>query len=249
MPCDSNPCEHSGRCTNVGADYTCDCQGGYTGASCETEINECASNPCGNNSECHDLADRYDCTCMAGWEGADCDVNIDDCVNHKCKTGSTCVDEVGNYHCQCPIGVVGVYCDEPRCGAIYCLNGGSCVDPGPVCSCTPDYTGEDCAIYRKCVEEPCENKGTCVAHPTPEHWCACGWHHYGQRCEKELQDCPHKYTEGEKLMCDHAQMKEKTHLSLCWPAEEGVTGKQEMGECLDFGKHKQIFIHFITMTS
>ena len=35
-PCDSNPCLHSGTCTNGAVKgYTCKCSAGYTGPICE----------------------------------------------------------------------------------------------------------------------------------------------------------------------------------------------------------------------
>ena len=45
--CDSSPCRHGGTCTDAMNRYTCKCNAGYTGTSCETseidlnELNKC----------------------------------------------------------------------------------------------------------------------------------------------------------------------------------------------------------------
>jgi len=39
--CDSNPCRH-GNCKEEIGGYTCECEDGYNGTHCETEIDECA---------------------------------------------------------------------------------------------------------------------------------------------------------------------------------------------------------------
>jgi len=34
-PCDSDPCENGGKCTDDGYDYQCECKVGFYGAKCE----------------------------------------------------------------------------------------------------------------------------------------------------------------------------------------------------------------------
>lgn len=47
------PCKNGATCTNTGqGSYTCSCRPGYTGSSCEIEINECDANPCKNGGSC-----------------------------------------------------------------------------------------------------------------------------------------------------------------------------------------------------
>lgn len=47
------PCLNGATCTNTGqGSYTCSCPPGYTGASCEIEVNECSGNPCRNGGSC-----------------------------------------------------------------------------------------------------------------------------------------------------------------------------------------------------
>lgn len=42
---------------------------GYTGISCEQDIDECLSLPCKNGGTCQNLENNYECTCVEGFEG------------------------------------------------------------------------------------------------------------------------------------------------------------------------------------
>lgn len=47
------PCKNGATCTNTGqGSYTCSCRPGYTGANCETEVDECSASPCRNGGSC-----------------------------------------------------------------------------------------------------------------------------------------------------------------------------------------------------
>ncbi|RDD45645.1 Deleted in malignant brain tumors 1 protein [Trichoplax sp. H2] len=78
--CDTNPqtCNYHGVCTPVGQsdNYICQCNTGYTGVNCETDINECASNPCtlmaGGRAVCKDFVGYYSCECPNGYSGYNC---------------------------------------------------------------------------------------------------------------------------------------------------------------------------------
>ena len=53
--------------------HRCDCVAGYTGPSCETDINECADNPCQNGGVCSNLLADYSCKCTDGFSGKNCE--------------------------------------------------------------------------------------------------------------------------------------------------------------------------------
>jgi len=47
----------------------CACAPGYSGDSCQLEINECVSSPCVNGATCNDLINHYTCSCPLGYTG------------------------------------------------------------------------------------------------------------------------------------------------------------------------------------
>ncbi|KAK3739936.1 hypothetical protein QZH41_015977, partial [Actinostola sp. cb2023] len=53
--------------------HQCECKPGFTGESCEININECVSNPCENGGSCEDQVNGYKCACVTGYEGNNCE--------------------------------------------------------------------------------------------------------------------------------------------------------------------------------
>jgi len=61
--CASHPCLNSGVCVpQFDGTYDCACPQGYSGLSCQTNINECASAPCTNGLTCTDGVNSYVCS-------------------------------------------------------------------------------------------------------------------------------------------------------------------------------------------
>ena len=58
-------CENGGTCVPHQDDYNCTCVPGYTGANCETEIDECWESPCVHGN-CTDSVNDYTCSCESG---------------------------------------------------------------------------------------------------------------------------------------------------------------------------------------
>ncbi|KAL9964346.1 hypothetical protein ACROYT_G027975 [Oculina patagonica] len=70
-----NPCQNGGECKNTPGSYECTCKPGFTGSSCETDIDECSMNSvvCFNGGKCvHDI-NSYKCDCEAGYIGQHCE--------------------------------------------------------------------------------------------------------------------------------------------------------------------------------
>jgi hypothetical protein len=146
-PCDPDPCEN-GTCVDEGdGTFTCDCEEGWTGELCDTEV-PCEPNPCVNGT-CIDEGDgTFTCDCDEGWTGELCDIE-DPCDPDPCLRG-TCIDEGdGTFTCDCDEGWSGELCDvgDP-CDPNPCANG-TCTDQGDgtfLCDCDEGWTGELCDV-------------------------------------------------------------------------------------------------------
>ena len=71
-PCDPNPCQNGGVCTELAGNVDCGCINGYTGTLCENppQGNGCDPDPCQNGGVCteDDLGNGV-CECAAGFTG------------------------------------------------------------------------------------------------------------------------------------------------------------------------------------
>ncbi|RDD45648.1 Deleted in malignant brain tumors 1 protein [Trichoplax sp. H2] len=71
-------CNNRGVCVAMSQDdeYICQCNKGFTGKDCQTDINECANNPCqsvaGGRAVCKDYVGYYTCQCPEGYSGYNC---------------------------------------------------------------------------------------------------------------------------------------------------------------------------------
>ncbi|CAH4035210.1 unnamed protein product [Pieris brassicae] len=193
-------CNH-GVCVNIPGSYQCYCKPGYTGDSCEQDIDECLSTPCKNGGSCQNLENNYECTCVEGFEGKDCSININECATNPCAAGATCVDGIASYSCLCPEGLTGARCqiDIDDCESEPCLHGGYCADGvnSFTCDCTgTGYNGPTCETnIDECAPQPCRNAATCIDDLNDYH-CMCHPGFTGKNCEIDIEECesnPCKY--------------------------------------------------------
>ncbi|XP_071569184.1 cubilin isoform X2 [Temnothorax nylanderi] len=71
--CSSNPCVH-GTCVPNGANgFTCTCNPGYSGTTCNIPTDPCSPNPCRNNGICIVLSGRTTCQCTTSFTGNRCE--------------------------------------------------------------------------------------------------------------------------------------------------------------------------------
>ncbi len=127
---------------------------GYTGKTCEVEIDECEGNPC-NTGRCEDLLNDYTCDCTdTGFYGNHCHLDINECIEYQpCQQG-TCLNLEGSYECQCLEGYCGTNCQrEDPCQLTdgLCKNGGTCLascDEAPFyqCNCPDEWEGHNCTV-------------------------------------------------------------------------------------------------------
>ncbi|XP_017164565.1 protein eyes shut homolog isoform X2 [Poecilia reticulata] len=167
-------------------EYYCKCPPAFTGAACETEINECDSNPCQHNGNCSDLLGDYICQCPTGFQGKNCEIDIDACSlpDTVCHSRTQCLDlPYGlEYTCRipCPTNL------QP------CAHGGRCVlnnASSYMCICAHGWSGQNCRInVNDCVQHWCQNGATCVDE-IDGYSCLCPSGYTGVYCEQDIDYC------------------------------------------------------------
>ena len=166
---------------------SCDCDAGWTGPTCEKDIDECASNPCQNGGKCAHGVANFTCTCAAGWTGDVCDKDSDECAAKPCKNGGECSDGFDSFTCECAPGFEGETCTTniDDCTVDACQNDGTCVDGvnSFTCDCAEGWTGDACEekVQTICDPNPCLNDGECVAGETGFE-CTCATGYAGELC-------------------------------------------------------------------
>ncbi|XP_030844600.1 neurogenic locus Notch protein isoform X2 [Strongylocentrotus purpuratus] len=108
--CSLDPCENGGICSDGVNTFTCACDPGYTGPTCETDINDCSLDPCENGGICSDGVNTFTCACDPGYTGPTCGTDINDCSLDPCENGGICSDGVNTFSCACNPGYTGSTC-------------------------------------------------------------------------------------------------------------------------------------------
>ncbi|KAK9708476.1 von Willebrand factor type C domain [Popillia japonica] len=111
-PVCNQTCLNGGTCIKPGK---CLCRSGYTGRSCEKDLDECATNlhRCSESSVCVNMVGWYYCKCKPGYEspvennklGNLCQ-DVDECEmgTHTCHPSAQCSNTNGGFMCLCPPG-------------------------------------------------------------------------------------------------------------------------------------------------
>ncbi|XP_022086769.1 fibrillin-1-like [Acanthaster planci] len=220
--CHLRPCQHNGTCI-VRSDVNayCQCITGFTGALCDTNIDDCQEGLCMHGGTCHDKVAGYQCDCPPGFEGTNCEVDIDECQSGPCINALSCNDGINSYLCECMEGYSGSDCEEDidECASVPCQNGATCVDrvAGFSCSCRPEFEGAFCENQiDRCANHPCDNNGTCHDLDGGPH-CTCAKGFSGEHCRDDVNECL-------SLPCDNnATCVDGVGTFTC-QCEEGYTG-------------------------
>ncbi|XP_023014295.1 protein kinase C-binding protein NELL1 isoform X2 [Leptinotarsa decemlineata] len=145
QPVCSQKCLNGGICRRPGK---CACPNGYTGSSCELDLDECAtdSHRCTNTSVCVNMIGWYYCKCDEGYENRYKDNNskticldINECNSdlHTCHPSAQCINTNGKFVCECPP-------NRPECKLSCIFEGNEILsgesvsprhDPCEICTC------------------------------------------------------------------------------------------------------------------
>ncbi|XP_072051695.1 uncharacterized protein [Amphiura filiformis] len=173
-PCDTNPCQNGGVCTNTGITFFCTCSNGFTGQTCQISpgptdgfvIDPCVSNPCQNGAPCTPISSiTFRCNCRTGFVGHTCnvrDTQAGTCNPNPCFNGGVCSVSGTGYSCDCSgtSGFTGTNCEyrpeelcapgsegDLACGTRTCLNRNVLNEPSYVCVCSDAFQqGHDCSV-------------------------------------------------------------------------------------------------------
>ncbi|KAF6016884.1 hypothetical protein EB796_024803 [Bugula neritina] len=171
-------CDHILGCT--------DCNDGWGGDQCKSDIDECSDalanniSICPTNSNCINTNGSYSCICETGYQmnttDNTCD-DVDECPAQPCSADAECFNAAGSYSCQCNSGFTG---DGFTCSNINecletpsrCVTLAKCVDlqPGFGCICRTGYSGDGRVNGTGCADDN-ECKETGQACPTPNSEC------------------------------------------------------------------------------
>uniref|UniRef100_A0A1A8M180 Growth arrest-specific 6 n=1 Tax=Nothobranchius pienaari TaxID=704102 RepID=A0A1A8M180_9TELE len=107
--CSPSPCNARGtvRCEDKKGDFLCHCFTGWTGASCENDVDECIEKGNGGcDQECNNTIGSYRCSCHQGYMlvGRHMCYDVDECEDVSVCGTARCENYVGSYDCLCDIG-------------------------------------------------------------------------------------------------------------------------------------------------
>ncbi|XP_050423737.1 protein crumbs isoform X2 [Adelges cooleyi] len=237
--CNSSPCQNGGSCNLIGNNqYNCSCLPGYTGQTCQIDIDECLSKPCLNGGICNDLINGFRCDCTDNFMGTYCQLPFDTCakIPGPCLNNGSCIHKTSSlkdYTCMCPLGFEGKNCELNinDCLMVTCPPGKTCIDGVNTyeCRCPEGFTGDDCSKPLKdCKDRPCKNNATCVDN-IDGYSCQCHTGYTGVHCEQDINEC-----EVNKEVCNYGICVNTngSYQCFCRPGFSGDNCDVDFDECL-----------------
>ena len=177
----------------------CRCKPGFTGPTCQENVNECLNATCHNGGLCIDGINSYECECPWPYTGRYCHVQQSCRTDNVCQNRGVCSERVSRFFgqrvltCQCQPGYAGVDCSlrVDKCQSRPCLNGGECVTlvNDYRCVCARGFRGKSCGQVDACAGGPCHNNATCIGldgYGQDSYLCQCGPGFTGVKCDVTL---------------------------------------------------------------
>lgn len=237
ITCSDDHCQNGGLCVPQGHRSMCFCPAGFTGAFCETDVDECLSQPCYNGGVCLDEPQGYSCSCPPGYSGINCQDQETNCRNETCPEQAMCKTEpgIGNHSCLCKNGYTGTDCDVTvnpcTFGENPCENAAMCV---PLlqgrfrCECQPGWDGPLCENnIDDCAELPCLLNSNCT-DLINDFSCSCPRGFTGKRCQTKVDLCASE-------PCRHGLCVDRLfdYECVCEKGWEGLNCDINIDECAD----------------
>ena len=212
--CLTSPCSNNGTCNNSVGNYSCICDGYYSGRNCTNcEI------ICNNDGT---VSGNCSCECSdTGYEGERCENDINECLTSPCSNNGTCQNNNGNYSCVCLMGFEGVNCgtDTNECNLFPCRNNATCVNTlgNFYCNCLFGFDGNLCQnIVTNCSYITCQNGGMCIQNSSAIY-CDCPAYYTGDSCELTL--CPSGQELNGNICININECKRYTNVCGTFPAD------------------------------
>ncbi|XP_071982122.1 slit homolog 2 protein isoform X1 [Engystomops pustulosus] len=115
-PCHKKVCVHGTCKATSQSGFSCECEGGWTGALCDQQSNDpCLGHKCVHGTCLPINAFSYSCKCSSGYGGVLCDEGeeqINPCQSLKCKHGKCRISGLDKAYCECSNGYTGDSCDK-----------------------------------------------------------------------------------------------------------------------------------------
>ncbi|KAH9375943.1 hypothetical protein HPB48_012583 [Haemaphysalis longicornis] len=193
--CQPNPCHNGGKCTDLIADFLCECQGQWKGKTCNLHGCNLRKDNTSTAVMCVDIVQSaffHQLLYVNHYQFIYfCDSH---CDSDTCLNGGTCEDLGDAFVCHCPENYHGHTCQIAKvnsCESNPCQNGATCVNSGRgfSCMCREGFEGAVCQHnVNDCASSPCHNGGRCI---DGVNWfrCECARGFAGPDCRINVDEC------------------------------------------------------------